>query len=448
MEPIIKTENIKVIYNRGKDNEYIALNNISIEVYPEEYLIFFGPSGCGKSTLLYTILGLQKITEGKLYIKGKELATFSDEDRNKLDSQFFGIVFQNFNLIYSLNVTDNITLPQVFLEVDREKRIAKAKTLLSRFGIETRAHNLPANLSGGQQQRVAICRSLVNDPVVLLADEPVGNLDSESSRVVMETLWDVNKKDKKTIILVTHDPSFLPYADRIYYFKDAKLEKVVKNDHPHNIGTDPKPKASEPEPPADKKAEDNTPLGELNKMARAHQFMSVDQLKAWSFTNYLTDEFTVNQIERLEQYMEQMLAGKLSEHEFFEKLNLSYGAGGVGLYAGTAARFTKKIVTVLIEVGRFLQSAKKIDRSETTMHMIDMLRKFLLGEYHGSLNKSQIERLENGIFDRLANAITTPQFSSLLHRSYSEGGVGLGAISAERLSERLEVILAQAYEVH
>lgn len=446
MEPIIKTENIKVIYNKGQDNEYIALNNISIEVYPEEYLIFFGPSGCGKSTLLYTILGLQKLSEGKLYIKGKESASFSEEDKNKMDSQFFGIVFQNFNLIYSLNVTDNITLPQVFLDVDREKRAEKAKTLLTRFGIETRAHNLPANLSGGQQQRVAIARSLVNDPVVLLADEPVGNLDSESSRVVMETLWDINKKDKKTIILVTHDPSFLQYADRIYYFKDAKLEKVVKNEHPHNIGHDPKPKSSESEPQTAAKTEDSSPLGELTKMARVHQFMTVPQLKAWSITNYLTDEFTVNQIDRLEKYMEEMLGGKLSEHEFFEKLNLSYSQGGVGLYRGTAIRFTKKISAILKEVGLFMKDIKKLGHSAKSRHMVDMLRRFLLDEYHGSLNKAQIERLEQGIYDRLVGTITTSQFTSLLHKSYSEDGVGLNTISAERLSERLEIILAQAYE--
>jgi putative ABC transport system ATP-binding protein len=442
MEPIIKTENIKVIYNKGQDNEYIALNNISIEVYPEEYLIFFGPSGCGKSTLLYTILGLQRLTEGRLYIKGRDSASFSEEDKSAMVSQFFGIVFQNFNLIYSLNVTDNITLPQVFLEVEKEKRAERAKTLLSRFGIETRAHNLPASLSGGQQQRVAICRSLINDPIVLLADEPVGNLDSESSRVVMETLYDVNKKDKKTIILVTHDPSFLPYADRVCYFKDAKLEKVVKNDHPQRPSEAVKPKPVEKEEP-----KDTTPMGELEKMARAHQFMTVPQLKAWSITNYLTDEFTVNQIDRLEKFMEQMLAGQLSEHEFFEKLNLSYGEGGVGLYRGTAIRFTKKISLILKEVGLFLKSAKKIDHSKKSLQMVDMLRRFLLDEYHGSLSKAQIELLETGIYDRLANKINTPQFTSLLHKSYSEGGVGLNMTSAERLSERLEIILAQAYEV-
>lgn len=445
MEPIIRTENIKVIYNKGQDNEYIALNNISIEVYPEEYLIFFGPSGCGKSTLLYTILGLQKLSEGKLYIKGKDSAAFSEMDKSKMVSQFFGIVFQNFNLIYSLNVIDNITLPQVFLNTEAEKRTEKAKVLLSRFGIETRAHNLPANLSGGQQQRVAICRSLINDPVVLLADEPVGNLDSESSRVVMETLYDINKKDKKTIILVTHDPSFLPYADRVCYFKDAKLEKVVKNDHPLKPSEINKPKTE-----AEQKQEepvDSTPFGELEKMARSHHMMTVPQLKAWSITNYLTDEFTVNQLERLEKYMEDLLAGKLSEHQFFEQLNTPYSKGGVGLYRGTAVRFTRKISQILKEVGIFLKDAKSAEHSKKREMVTEMLRKFLLDEYHGSLGKDQMLRLEEAINSRLSDTINTPQFSALLDKPFSEGGVGLNAITAERLTERLEIILAQTYEI-
>ena len=223
MEPIIKTENIKVIYNKGQDNEYIALNDISIEVFPEEYSIFFGPSGCGKSTLLYTILGLQKISEGKLYIKGRESSSFSEADKSNLDSQFFGIVFQNFNLIYSLNVIDNIALPQVFLESKKEVRLAKSKTLLARFGIETRAHNLPASLSGGQQQRVAICRALVNDPLVLLADEPTGNLDTATGDAIMAIVNRLHREQGMTLLMVTHEPELAKTAERVIRMQDGEV---------------------------------------------------------------------------------------------------------------------------------------------------------------------------------------------------------------------------------
>ncbi|HSR88812.1 MAG TPA: ABC transporter ATP-binding protein [Candidatus Udaeobacter sp.] len=445
MDPIIKTENIKVIYNRGQDNEYIALNDISIEVFPQEYTIFFGPSGCGKSTLLYTILGLQRLSEGKLYIQGRDSASFTEEEKSKMSSQFFGIVFQNFNLIYSLNVIDNIALPQVFIEANQEERLAKAQSLLTRFGIATRAKNLPASLSGGQQQRVAICRSLINDPLILLADEPVGNLDSESARIVMQSLYDINKKDKKTVILVTHDPSYLPYADRVYYFKDAKFEKVVQNRNPKkmvNGGIEIKPKGKE-----DENGESDL-LGELEKLARVHHFMTVPQLKAWSITNYLIDDFTINQVERLEQFMEEMLAGKLSQHAFFENLNTPYNEGGVGLYKGTAIRFVKETAAILKQVNEFLAEVKKHNNSDNNIKILSMLSRFLLQEHRGNLKAEEIERFEAGIRDRLNGSMNSVQFSKLLHKHFADGGVGLSVTTAEHLSERLQIILTQAYEVH
>ncbi len=440
MEPIIKTENLKVVYNKGKDNEFVALNDISIEVFPEEYSIFFGPSGCGKSTLLYAILGLQAISEGKLYINGQDSSVFTEQEKSKMDSQFFGIVFQNFNLIYSLDVMDNVILPQVFINIDPEMRKQKGGALLTRFGIETRAKNLPSSLSGGQQQRVAICRSLINDPAVLLADEPVGNLDSESARVVMETLSDINRKDKKTVILVTHDPSYLSYADRVYYFKDAKLVRIVKNERKKS------PTEAAIGMGEGGGEEDLSQLGELEKMARTHSFMTVQQLKAWSLTNYLSEEFTVNQMDRLEKAMEEMLSGKLSEHDFFEKLNSSFGEGGVGLYRSTAIKFTKKISEILREVKIFLEDIKHLAKPEDSVRMVSMLRKFLLNEYHGQLNKEQIERMEKAILDRLIGIVSIREFTLLLDRPFSKGGVGLNVSTAQRLVEKFEIILAQAYE--
>ncbi len=430
MEPIIKTEGLKVIYNKGKDNEYIALNGIDIEVYPEEYLIFFGPSGCGKSTLLYTILGLQRATEGKVYINGQDSSVFSEKEKSKTSSQFFGIVFQNFNLINSLNVIDNIILPQVFINVEKEERKEKAMILLKRFGIETRAHNLPFNLSGGQQQRVAICRALINDPGVLLADEPVGNLDSESAKVVMETLKDINRKEKKTVILVTHDASYLPYADRIYYFKDAKLERMVKN--------------TRTEQGQSKTGEGKPLTNELEKLARVHSFMTVPQLKAWSLTNYLIEKFTADQAERLEAVMEQMLAGKISQHHFFEKLNRPYGEGGVGMHKATAISYTLRIAEILKEVKACLVCLKNKTK-EGKPKMVKLLRKFLISDYRGHLNKEHTERLDKVIYNRAFGVLSVQEFRQLLNLPIADGGVGLHVATAERLAERLEIVLAQLY---
>ncbi len=431
MEPIIKTEGLKVVYNKGKDNEYIALNGIDIEVYPEEYLIFFGPSGCGKSTLLYTILGFQKATEGKVYINGQDSSFFSEKEKNKTSAQFFGIVFQNFNLINSLSVIDNIMLPQVFIDVDKEKRKERAVALLKRFGIESRAQNLPFNLSGGQQQRVAICRALINDPGVLLADEPVGNLDSESAKVVMETLKDINRREKKTVILVTHDASYLRYADRVYYFKDAKLERMVKN--------------KRIEPGQAKTSDGNPRVKDLEKLAHTHSPLTVPQLKAWSITNYLTEKFTADQTERLEAAIEQMLGGKINQHNFFEKLNAPYTEGGVGMYKATAASYTLRIAGILKEVKAcraYLKNKSEAGRHKTAKS----LRKFLVSDYHGHLNEERTERLNTIIYDRAFGLLSAQEFFHFLSLPFADGGIGLHVATAERFAEGLEIILAQLYE--
>lgn len=443
MEPIIKVENAKVVYNEGKDNEFVALRDINLEVFPQEYLIFYGPSGCGKSTLLYTILGLQNVSEGKVYINGRDSAKFSEADKNDTSSHFYGIIFQNFNLIYSLNVIDNVMLPQVFIDVSKKEREEKAMQLLQRFGLDQRTKNLTTNLSGGQQQRVAICRSLINDPKVLLADEPVGNLDSESAEIVMETLKDIHQKDKKTVVLVTHDARYLPYADRVCYFKDGHIEKIVVNKNHvikplEDIGED------EDAVGGRKRLVAVDKLDQLERMARVHKFMTTEQLKAWSLTNYIAEELTLNQTERLEQVMEQLLSGKLSEHDFFEQLNLSYKKGGVGLYRTTAIKYSLLVSEVLKKVEVLVQDTKK-KKDDLGDHkkIVHMLREYLIKDYSGKIEPEQLKSIEEAIEYRLGSHCTAEEFVQFLDMPVSEGGVGLSILTAQNLSERLEIIIAQ-----
>lgn len=423
MEPLIKTEGLKVIYNRGQENEFTALNSVDVEVYPEEYLIFFGPSGCGKSTMLYIILGLQSPSEGKVYVRGKNRAEMAEEEKIKMLSQFFGIVFQNYNLVYSLNVLDNVVLPQIFINSDKKQRIEKAKALLERFGIGTRAKNMTANLSGGQQQRVAICRALINNPQVLLADEPVGNLDSESAEVVMAALNEINQKDKKTIILVTHDPRYLSYADRVYYFKDAKIEKMVKN-----VKT-----------PEGKVAETiTTSMGQLERMAHAYPSLTSAQLKAWSLTNYLTQEVTTVQMERMEKAIEKLLSGKISMHDFYINLDKPFHEGGVGLYSLTAVKYSQRI-------GRVLSYSKyfKSKGPECYIYVAHLFSDLLDDEYKGILSIPQKKKLEEAVHERVCGTMSADNFLRVLDAPLKDGGVGLRMDTANHIAEKLEIILAQ-----
>ncbi len=228
--PLIKIENLSVIYGEGKSNEVRVLDNINLDIYPHEYLIVFGPSGCGKSTLLNVISGLLTPTSGKVAFEGKEISSFSEKEKLEYHRHEIGMAFQSFYLVSTLSIIDNVCLPRSFAgDGGTEARFADGMNFLKRFGIETQAEKFPRDLSGGQRQRAAIARSLINNPAVIVADEPMANLDSKATYNVLTILKELNEIDKKTIVLVTHDPVHLAYGDRVAYMQDGKVTKIVEN---------------------------------------------------------------------------------------------------------------------------------------------------------------------------------------------------------------------------
>lgn len=235
MEPLIKIENLSVIYDKGLPAEFVALNSISAEINLKEFVIIFGPSGCGKSTLLYSISGMETEYTGDILIAGKNIHNFNQKELAEFRRDKVGLVFQSFNLIPSLNVLMNIILPQVFKGGGRITRVRKAKKLLARFNISHIASRLPQFLSGGQQQRVAIARSLINEPLIILADEPLGNLDSKSALEVMKILKELNQREGKTVIMVTHEALYLKYAEKIIYMKDGEIIRI-ETQKPAQVG--------------------------------------------------------------------------------------------------------------------------------------------------------------------------------------------------------------------
>jgi len=431
MEPLLKTSKLGITFNKGKPNEFVALKDVNIEIYPNEYIIFFGPSGSGKSTLLYSLLGLLKPTTGEIYIRGKAYSTFREKEKNIRTSKMFGMVFQQYNLLFSLNVFDNVILPQIFISEPARSRKEKAIILLRRFGIEARAKQSPANLSGGQQQRVAVCRALINNPDIILADEPVGNLDSESAKIVMDTLKDINVKDKKTVVLVTHDARYLPYADRVYFFKDARIEREERMSvgGPGGRGG---PGGAAPSPVVD-----------LERLARAHPTLSAAQLKAWSLSNWLTEELTVEQMERLEEAMEKILSGKISPHQFFESLDMPFADGGVGLYRQTAAAFARRVVHIMDEMRLYAERTKGENDPKKRAQLVSMLSSFLLEEHKGDLTPEELRRLSAAIEARIIGTLSHADFVQKLSKNPSEQGVGLAQTVADRLAERLDLIISK-----
>ena len=220
--PIIALDSISKKYN-----EYgvtvKALDNVSLKIYPGEFVSIIGPSGCGKSTLLHCMGLLDKPTSGHILIDGKDTSNISGKEIALFRGEKLGFVFQNYNLIPRLTVLENVILPGLIMQKDPLKLEKKAKVLLKEVGIIHRSDHKGIHLSGGEQQRVAIARALINDPVLVLADEPTGALDSDSSKEIMELLSEMNKRRNVTSVFVSHDIDIAGYARRTIILKDGKI---------------------------------------------------------------------------------------------------------------------------------------------------------------------------------------------------------------------------------
>ncbi len=218
-----------------KYNEYgvevMALNNASLEIYQGEFVSIIGPSGSGKSTLLHCMGLLDRPTSGAIYVDGKDTSKISGKEIAFFRGDKLGFVFQNYNLIPRLTVLENVMLPGLIMEKDISDVEKKAKVLLKEVGINHRADHRGVHLSGGEQQKVAIARALVNDPVLILADEPTGALDTENSKEIMNLLVDVNKRRKVTFVFVSHDLDIAKYGERTIVLSDGKIVGDTSKNH-------------------------------------------------------------------------------------------------------------------------------------------------------------------------------------------------------------------------
>ncbi len=220
--PVIELHNLKKRFGIG-DAEHFALDGVDLTIQRGEFIAIMGPSGCGKTTLLNIIGLLDRSTDGDYRLDGQEVSTISANRQAHIRSHQIGFIFQSFNLISRLSVIENVALPLTYKGITRTKRLVAASKILKTFHLEEREYYLPHQLSGGQTQRVAIARALVNEPSIILADEPTGNLDSRSSHVIMEELSDLHRRGN-TIIMVTHNPRLTSYASRVITMLDGRID--------------------------------------------------------------------------------------------------------------------------------------------------------------------------------------------------------------------------------
>jgi putative ABC transport system ATP-binding protein len=225
---VIETQNLRKVYQMGKVTVH-ALRGVDMKVTNGEIVAIFGPSGSGKTTLLNLLGGLDRSSEGKVLIDGTDISTLNDNSLAEIRLKRVGFVFQFFALLPRLTALQNVEMPLVLAVVPSSKRRKRAKELLSLVGLQGRESHRPSELSGGEQQRVSIARALANDPRYVLLDEPTGNLDQRTGEEISSLIKVLNQEERKTFIVVTHDPKIAKVADRILYLVDGRIAQEAKN---------------------------------------------------------------------------------------------------------------------------------------------------------------------------------------------------------------------------
>lgn len=434
-KPLIVCRDLSIIYNKGKSNEFKALTGVNTDIYEGEYIILFGPSGCGKSTLMYSIQGSLPPGEGTLLIKGDDVYSYPPAERVYFQRHVMGIIFQQFNLIGSLSVLDNVALPMIFSDVDKKTRERRGQSLLDRFGVGHVSHKIPAMLSGGQQQRVAVSRSMVNDPKILLADEPTGNLDSVSTQQVMDKIDEINTFDRRTIVMVSHNAAHLSYAHRVYYLKDGRIVREVVNPQRKQI----KPVK-----------EGEMIVTELEQLARLFPYDSVETLRVKSMVNYLTQDYTFDQLNRLERAISHFIAGKIDKEALIKALILPFEKGGVEVDEATAKRMAGTMGHMIeqsTDIRRYRAKRENAGVFFGQDKLAERMRDHILQAYRIKLTKEQDQNLVTLIADRVTGVIEEDEFNAQLMRGLRSGGLSLSEKEADEITRYFEKLIAQGVDV-
>ena len=434
-KPLIVCRDLSIIYNKGKSNEFKALQGVNTDIFEGEYIILFGPSGCGKSTLMYSIQGSLPPGEGTLLIRGDDIYSYPPSERVYFQRYIMGIIFQSFNLIGSLSVLDNVALPMIFCNVDKTTRNRRAQSLLERFGVGHVSHKIPSMLSGGQQQRVSVARSMVNDPKILLADEPTGNLDSISTQQVMDKIDEINTFDRRTIIMVSHNAAHLSYAHRVYYLKDGLIVREVVNPQRKQI----KPVR-----------EGETIVTELEQLARLYPYDSVETLRVKSMVNFLTQSYSFDQIVRLEHAISLFISGRMDRDSLIRSLILSYEQGGVEIEEVEARRMAsvaEKMMHHADDIRRFRARKDNVNVFFNQHKLAERMRDHLVQAFRIKLSKEQDKNLVEVIADRVTGVIEDDELNERMMRGVRSGGLGLSENEADELTRYFEKVIAQGVDV-
>ncbi|NCU32266.1 MAG: ABC transporter ATP-binding protein [Candidatus Moranbacteria bacterium] len=432
-EVLIKLNNVELTYNDGKPNAFRALQGINLEIKKNSFVIIFGPSGCGKSSLLNVISGLEKPDKGEVFVSGNNLVKMSQADHVKFHRDTIGMVFQSYNLITTLSVLDNVAIPQIFTSNRKSAREEKALSLLERFGIRPQADKLPSELSGGQQQRIGIARAIINDQPIILADEPVGNLDSKSANNVMQIMSELNKDENKTIVMVSHNPENIIWGDHIIYMKDGR---IIKEDIKNALGETMKIRKDE----EDEFTKLEAMLRNFEGLSREQIKVLVTPMKSEILTRAVIIDMDEKQIEGLEETIRRRILNTITPGEFFEKLDKTDADGGIDMDIRTAHRIAKKVEDVIalahIVNDKYLEDDDYKSRA---------VLKYLLTQDNIKVAPNQVEKLKELIINRITMRIDRSVFRDLLDKPIIDNGAGFNRKTAKKIAKTLDMILMIGY---
>lgn len=423
MNNIIELKHVNFWYDRGKPNEMQALHDINLEIAQGEYIAFFGPSGSGKTTLLYLLSGTEMSQEGEVIVNGKDISKLSKREMAIYRQIGVGMVFQQFNLIPNLTILENICLPMAFLGVNEDTRIKEAKMLLERLDLSALAKRFPYELSGGQQQRVGIARALANNAPIIVADEPIGNLDSTNANNVLDFLKELCEKDGKTVVMVTHEAWSLRDAKKIFYLKDGVVEKV---------------ETTQAKPATQILAE------QLYKQSAPKQAQeSKEKIIAYTLTNMLFRGFSNEENSRFNDFLNQRLTGKIDPVQFLELLHKPFREGGGGLWKKRALETSRYVEGIIQEHMEVEEICLELEKNPTAplLHEIASLMEWLLDRNKIRLDQLQESRFRQAATEVLRNAINLETFKETLYLPKSKLGVGLSHRATERIYEKFKMAL-------
>ena len=319
MSVIIKIENVNLWYDKGRPIEVHALKNINISIEKGDYAAFFGPSGCGKTSMLYALSGIDRFQEGKVFINDRDISGLTNQELAIFRQTGIGIVFQQFNLVPSLTVLKNVALPMLFVGVSSKKAEIEARKLIDRLDLSKYIDRYPYELSGGQQQRVGIARALANNPPIIIADEPLGNLDSVNAKIVLEFLKELNEKDGRTVIMVTHEAWSLRDVKTIFHMKDGQINEEEKT----NKGSVADSLSKQLHDQLASMSGDSNTNNENDKE---------EKISARVLANFLLRGYSMDEIRRFETFVNQRFSNKIDKKEFQKLIKKPFKDGGVGLW--------------------------------------------------------------------------------------------------------------------